>query len=320
LSPSDPQTIRDEVLERVASALAERGLRPADVPDDFDLLAEGVIDSFGLLELIEDLESTLGIALDFEAVDPDELTMLGTFTRHVETQASTQARVGRDAPALEAESDGSGLNAGSRPSRPVDRRARGLRRLLGRNALRLHRFWVRGRDKGFSVMVAGGFHSFGQHSVIQLPTRLKNPHRIAVGERVFVAARSWLQVLETDGDVALEIGDGASIAEGCVLSCARSIRLGEKVSFARHVYVADHSHAYDDPDRPSLEQGITDVRSIEIGDGAWLGQNVTVLPGVTIGTGAVVAANSVVSTSVPDFSLAAGAPARVVRRFGRIRP
>ena len=74
-------------------------------------------------------------------------------------------------------------------------------------------------------------------------------------------------------------------------------------------------HAYDDPKRPVLAQGITRVLPVEIGDGAWLGENVVVGPGVRIGRGAVIGANSVVLEDIPDHAVAVGAPARVVRRF-----
>ena len=109
------------------------------------------------------------------------------------------------------------------------------------------------------------------------------------------------------------IGDGTSIAGYCVLSSARSIRIGRKVLFARNVYVADHGHSFEALGTAVLDQGLRDVRAVEIGDGAWLGQNVFVGPGVTIGRGAVVGANSVVLADVPDHSIAVGAPARVVR-------
>ena len=71
-------------------------------------------------------------------------------------------------------------------------------------------------------------------------------------------------------------------------------------------------HAFDDRTRAVLDQGITRVGPVEIGDGAWLGQNVVVGPGVRVGKGAVVGANSVVLEDVPDFEVAVGAPARVV--------
>jgi acetyltransferase-like isoleucine patch superfamily enzyme len=62
-----------------------------------------------------------------------------------------------------------------------------------------------------------------------------------------------------------------------------------------------------------LDQGVEQIEPVEIGDGAWLGQNVVVGPGVRIGRGAVIGANSVVLSDVPDHCVAVGAPARVVR-------
>ena len=56
---------------------------------------------------------------------------------------------------------------------------------------------------------------------------------------------------------------------------------------------------------------------MEIGDGAWLGENVVIFPGVSVGAGAVVSANSVVTKDVADRTLVAGVPARPLRRFGR---
>ena len=192
---------------------------------------------------------------------------------------------------------------------------RGLRRSLGLAFLACHGLLGRSRGKAFSLLSAGAFASFGARSVLQTPIRLQGFGRIAIGDDVFVGSGSWLHVLADDsGEVALSIGSGTSFAGNCVLSAASSIHVGEKVLFARNVYVSDHIHAYDDPDRAVIEQGVTRIESVVIGDGAWLGQNVVVCPGVRIGTGAVIGANSVVRDDVPDYSLAVGAPARVVRR------
>jgi acetyltransferase-like isoleucine patch superfamily enzyme len=191
----------------------------------------------------------------------------------------------------------------------------GLRRLLGVAFLACHTLLGRSRGKVFSLLSAGAFASFGPRSVLQPPIRLRGARRIAVGDDVFVGSGSWLQVLGDErGEVALSIGSGTSFAGNCVLSAASSIRVGEKVLFARNVYVSDHIHAYDDPERAVLDQGIARIEPVVIEDGAWLGQNVVVCPGVRIGTGAVIGANSVVREDVPNYSVAVGAPARVVRR------
>jgi acetyltransferase-like isoleucine patch superfamily enzyme len=179
-----------------------------------------------------------------------------------------------------------------------------------------YRAWIRLRDKVFTVVCRRAFADFGSESVIQVPVRLQGESRVAVGSGVFVGAGSWIQVLDVASpseSPAIVIGDGTSIAGLCVLSAARSIRIGKRVLMARNVYIADHGHAFADPAAAVLDQGIRNVRPVEIGDGAWLGQNVFVGPGVRVGRGAVVGANSVVLADVPDRSIAVGAPARVIR-------
>jgi lipopolysaccharide O-acetyltransferase len=193
------------------------------------------------------------------------------------------------------------------------------RRLVGRTFVACHWFVRRAWRRSFSLLAAGAFAEFGKGSVLEPPVRLEGQGRIAVGSHVFVGPGSVLQTLdEGAGEVALEIGDGTTIAGTCVLSAVEHVRLGKGVLFARNVYVADHAHAFEDTSRAVLDQGVTDVRPVEICDGAWLGQNVVVCPGVRIGRGAVVGANSVVRDDVPDHAVAVGAPARVVREFGRV--
>jgi lipopolysaccharide O-acetyltransferase len=185
---------------------------------------------------------------------------------------------------------------------------------LGMAFVKLHILAVRVSAKTFSVLASGAFASFGRGTVLEPPIRLHGVGRIALGADVWVGGGSWLQVLDADGDgVALSLGDGTNLAGGCVLSAARSLTLGRHVLLARNVYVSDHSHAFEDVTRPVISQGITGIAPVEIADGAWLGQNVVVCPGVRIGRGAVVGANSVVLEDIPDHAVAAGAPARVVR-------
>lgn len=175
----------------------------------------------------------------------------------------------------------------------------------------LYRAVVRGRDKAFSLAIGRDFAAFGARSVLQLPVRLAGEAHIAVGDDVFVGAGSWLQAIGDPSGVALELGDGTSMSGLCVVSAVERVRLGRGVLFARNVYVADHRHAYGGDDAIQ-DQGVEQVAPVDIGDGAWLGQNVVVLPGVTIGRGAVIGAGSVVRDDVPDHGIAVGAPARVV--------
>ena len=178
-----------------------------------------------------------------------------------------------------------------------------------------YRAWVRVRCKAFSLLISGAFAHFGRHSVLMNPLRLAGEERISVGDHVFVGEGSWLQTLP-DGEsqsVAVSIGSGTSIAGGCVLSAVRSVCLEENVLLARNVYISDHIHKYTQTDVPIMHQGMDKIGPVLIRRGAWLGQNVVVCPGVTVGQNSVVGANSVVVQDIPDFSVAVGAPARVVK-------
>jgi acetyltransferase-like isoleucine patch superfamily enzyme len=77
--------------------------------------------------------------------------------------------------------------------------------------------------------------------------------------------------------------------------------------------VTDANHRFDDPVTPVTWQGFTSKGPTRIGDNVWLGANVVVTSGVTIGERCVIGANSVVTQDVPAFSIAAGAPAKVLR-------
>jgi len=95
------------------------------------------------------------------------------------------------------------------------------------------------------------------------------------------------------------------------------VLIEEYVLLARNVHIADHAHAFENIDVPIMEQGINRIAPVTIGRETWLGQNVVVLPGVTIGKHCVIGANSVVNSSIPDYCVAVGAPARVVRQYNR---
>jgi len=190
------------------------------------------------------------------------------------------------------------------------------RRLLGRAVLYTYLEGRAAISKLFCFAAAGGFHRLGRRTVLELPIRLIGADRMDIGDDVYVGAGSCLQTVGGATGPALFIGTGTSIAGSAVISASSSVRLGERVLLARNVYIADHSHAFDDIRIAVLDQGLVKMAEVSIGDGAWLGQNVVVGPGVSIGRGAVIGANSVVLDDVPEHAVAVGAPARVVNRFG----
>jgi acetyltransferase-like isoleucine patch superfamily enzyme len=120
-------------------------------------------------------------------------------------------------------------------------------------------------------------------------------------------------ILELIQGGAITIGRNTHIQSGCHLTAAKAnIVIGDDVQLAPRCALYPYQHGFSDPALPIARQPLTSKGDIVIKDGAWLGVGAIVLDGVTIGRGAVVGAGAVVTASIPDFAIAAGAPARVI--------
>ena len=78
-----PSNIRQFLLVKYLDRIQALGLTPATLPDDFDFLLNGVIDSFGILEMINAIEEEFRIELDLAALDAEQITILGPLSRYV---------------------------------------------------------------------------------------------------------------------------------------------------------------------------------------------------------------------------------------------
>lgn len=187
----------------------------------------------------------------------------------------------------------------------------------GSGAVRAYTLMSRLRSRLFSAAVRGGFAHFGEGSSITPPTAIGCAAYVRIGERVVLGpyCRLLAPGPTPRGGTLIEFEDDVSIAGFCTISAVRSIVIGAGALFARNVYIADHSHAFEESSRWVKDQGIDAIAPVRIGRGAWLGEGVVVMPGVTVGDGAVVGANSTVRDDVPPYSLAVGSPARVVRSW-----
>ncbi|MGO8697117.1 MAG: acyltransferase [Limisphaerales bacterium] len=153
---------------------------------------------------------------------------------------------------------------------------------------------------------------------ISPPFRFYGLNQIVLGQGAQIERDCWIQTIPDDqesNEAKLLIGPHAGIGMGASISAARKVMIGEYVLLARNVYISDNSHAFKNIELPIMRQGLDRIAPVAIGRKTWLGQNVVVLPGVSIGEHCVIGANSVVNSSIPDFSLAAGAPARVIKRY-----
>jgi acetyltransferase-like isoleucine patch superfamily enzyme len=112
---------------------------------------------------------------------------------------------------------------------------------------------------------------------------------------------------------SLRLGKGCYVARDCYFDCTGEITIGDRVTVGHGVTFVTAEHRIG-PSRCRGGAGVVG-RDIKVMDGAWLGANVTLLPGVTIGRGAVVGAGSVVTRDVAPNDLAAGVPAKAIRQL-----
>lgn len=163
------------------------------------------------------------------------------------------------------------------------------------------------------------FASFGARSWIEAPATVSSPHRIHVGEDVIVRARAWFSVQEEHYDrrytPTLRIGDRTQIGHDSVLACISEIVIGDDVLASDRIFVSDTYHDYRDPGRAVLYQPMVEPQAVKICDGAFVGVNAVILPGVTVGEHAYVAASAVVTKDVAPRTVVAGNPAQVIRRW-----
>lgn len=159
------------------------------------------------------------------------------------------------------------------------------------------------------------FGKIGVRSYIRNPLQIDNPGRIFLGN-VYIGYKVWLAANPlTDAPICrLIIRDGCTIGNFCHIYATGEVILEKDVLTADRVYISDNLHGYEDITMPIHKQPIKQNGCVTIGEGSWLGENVCVV-GASIGKHCVIGANSVVTKDIPDYSVAVGIPARVIKRY-----
>jgi acetyltransferase-like isoleucine patch superfamily enzyme len=134
--------------------------------------------------------------------------------------------------------------------------------------------------------------------------------RLTIGKNTLLEPGCWITIGE---GARVTIGEGSFLNLETMVAATDEVTIGSHVMFANHCFVSDASHRYDDPTMPITWQGFTSKGPTRIGDNCWFGVNCVVTSGVTVGERCVIGANSVVTKDIPPRSIAAGAPARVIR-------
>jgi acetyltransferase-like isoleucine patch superfamily enzyme len=135
--------------------------------------------------------------------------------------------------------------------------------------------------------------------------------RLEIGPHTLFEPGVWITA---PSPARIRIGEGCFLNMGVMVAAVELVEIGDHCMFANGCFVTDGNHRFDEPDKPVTWQGFSSKGPTRIGDNVWCGANVVITSGVTIGHRSVIGANSVVTRDIPPFSIAAGSPAKVLKK------
>jgi lipopolysaccharide O-acetyltransferase len=193
-----------------------------------------------------------------------------------------------------------------------------------------------------SLLPSYGLRGVARLAIDVLATRLTIANARLMRRPFEVRGRRWMRIgdgfssgpgLRLDAlpdDIAAEqrshgplilIGRDVHVNDYVHIAAVSSITIGDRVLIASKVFITDHSHgSYKGPaPHTSPAVGPADrplsFAPVSIGDDVWIGEFVSILPGVTIGKGAIIGTMSTVTRDVPAYTIAVGSPARPIKRY-----
>lgn len=157
--------------------------------------------------------------------------------------------------------------------------------------------------------------------IIRFPFDLRGKKYIDISEGFTTGVGCRIEAYPVGENKVLQIGKNVQINDYVHISALVNVTIGDNVLIASKVFISDLNHGsygtddiHDSPNTPPNERKLY-AKPVIIEDNVWLGEFVTVLPGVVIGRGTIVGANSVVSKSLPPYVIAVGTPAKPVKVY-----
>lgn len=162
------------------------------------------------------------------------------------------------------------------------------------------------------------FGSISWSTSIEKQLRINGSRNIFFSPYSSVHKYCWLaaEPLTGNSEAILEIGKGSTIGDFAHIYATKKIVIENDVLIANFVYISDNVHGYKNIHKPIMHQNVIQLNTVRIGEGSWLGEHVSVI-GANIGRHCVIGSNSVVTHDVPDYSVAVGAPARVIKKYNK---
>ncbi|MBI2283825.1 MAG: acyltransferase [Bacteroidetes bacterium] len=154
-------------------------------------------------------------------------------------------------------------------------------------------------------------------TIIRPSVRIEGKEFITISRGVVVQRHGWLLAMKNDEyDPELVIGSGCAIGDFAHITCVRKVVLEDYVLLANRVYISDNQHGFSDIRKPIMHQPVSFTGEVVLGKGCWIGENVCVM--ASVGKNSIVAANAVVTTPIPDYCIAGGVPAKVLKRYNAV--
>lgn len=158
------------------------------------------------------------------------------------------------------------------------------------------------------------------NSILFFPVTLIGEKYITIGKNSSVGKRGVITAYitkEYNTSIKIQIGDNVLIGDDCHITAINSIVIDDNVLMGKKITITDNSHGnniYELNIHPA-ERLLFSKGSVIINKNVWIGDKVTILPGVTVGESSVIGANSVVTKNVPAFCIAAGNPAKIIKQI-----
>ncbi|AKK71673.1 acetyltransferase [Chryseobacterium gallinarum] len=168
------------------------------------------------------------------------------------------------------------------------------------------------------------FFVFKNARLIRFPIDIRGRKYISVSKGFTTGVGCRIEAYPEDNKTTLFFGENFQMNDYVHITAMEKVQIGNNVLFASKIYVSDCSHgSYAGDNNDSSPDSIPHERKlfskpVIIEDNVWLGEFVSVLPGVTIGKGTIVGANSLVSKSLPPYVIAVGIPAKPIKKFNFI--
>lgn len=158
--------------------------------------------------------------------------------------------------------------------------------------------------------------------LFRFPIDIRGRKYIDFGHRLTTGRNCRMDVFKNSKiEKTLIFGNNVQLNDYVHIVAMDNITIGDNVLMASHVFISDNSHGCykgcDNDSNPMVPPTKRDYYTapISIGNNSWIGEGVIIMPGVTIGEGCVIGAHSVVSRNIPNYSIAVGSPAKVIKKF-----